>query len=233
MRKSNYKTILKQGDIMEKTICIKGVGKVKTKPDLIVIPLSITSKSMTYGEALENTTTKISQLKTNITRIGLEADCLKTTNFSVSPEYHNEKDNNGNYISIFDGYSCRYDIKIEFDLDMKLLSNILSALSADESNPKFNVLFTIKDAKAVSDEMLRSAAVDARNKAEILCCASNAALGELLRIDYNWGEIDVYSHTSMDTKMLKSCDCDCEIDIDPEDIETADSATFVWEILKK
>lgn len=49
-------------------------------------------------------------------------------------------------------------------------------------------------------------------------------------IPYNWGELDIYSHTRYDCcedampLMAKS------IDIDPDDIDVSDTATFVWEI---
>ena len=79
--------------------------------------------------------------------------------------------------------------------------------------------------------MLRSAASNAKRKAEILCDASGVTMGELISIDYNWGELDIYSHT---------CYNSCEdvmpimargaVDIDPEDIDVTDTATFVWEI---
>ena len=50
------------------------------------------------------------------------------------------------------------------------------------------------------------------------------------RQDYNWGELDIYSHTRYDCcedampLMAKS------IDIDPDDIDVSDTATFIWEI---
>ena len=69
-----------------------------------------------------------------------------------------------------------------------------------------------------------------RNKAEILCKASGVTMGDLIAIDYNWGELDIYSHTRYDCcedampLMAKS------IDIDPDDIDVSDTATFIWEI---
>ena len=55
-------------------------------------------------------------------------------------------------------------------------------------------------------------------------------MGDLIAIDYNWGELDIYSRTRYDCcedsmpLMAKS------IDIDPDDIDVSDTATFVWEI---
>lgn len=71
-----------------------------------------------------------------------------------------------------------------------------------------------------------------KRKAEILCDASGAKLGNLIAIDYNWGELDIYSHTRFDCceeamAPMKAC----SIDIDPEDIDVSDTATFVWELV--
>ena len=40
----------------------------------------------------------------------------------------------------------------------------------------------------------RSAAKNARKKAETLCAAIGAKVGSLVRIDYNWGEINIYKY---------------------------------------
>ena len=74
---------------------------------------------------------------------------------------------------------------------------------------------------------------DQREKAEILCEASNVALGDLLAIDYNWGELNVVSRTEymLDEKCLAMpMGAMADMDIEPDDIDVSDTATFVWEI---
>lgn len=70
-------------------------------------------------------------------------------------------------------------------------------------------------------------------KAEILTKASGVTLGELVSIDYNWGELHLYSPTRYEME----ADCLMEIsaaptamDIESDDIDVSDSVTFVWEI---
>ena len=75
--------------------------------------------------------------------------------------------------------------------------------------------------------------LNAREKAEILCEASNVALGDLLAIDYNWGELNVVSRTEymLDEKCLAMpMGAMADMDIEPDDIDVSDTATFVWEI---
>ena len=111
-----------------------------------------------------------------------------------------------------------------------MISDLLA--SVVKVHPQLTIAFTVKDATAINEEMLRSATVNAKRKAEILCEASNVKMGQLLSIDYNWGELNIYSNTRYD--MAEDCmpmmAMPKSIDIEPDDIDVSDTATFVWEI---
>ena len=86
----------------------------------------------------------------------------------------------------------------------------------------------------MNDALLREATINAKKKAELLCEASGVTLGQLLTIDYNWGELNIYSDTRYD--MAEDClmalpTSATSIDIEPDDIDVRDTATFVWEII--
>lgn len=52
-------------------------------------------------------------------------------------------------------------------------------------------------------------------------------------IDYNWGELHLYSptHYEMDPPcMARASAAPTAMDIEPDDIDVSDSVTFVWEI---
>ena len=75
---------------------------------------------------------------------------------------------------------------------------------------------------------------NARAKAEILCKASGAELGQLISIDYNWGEVNIISRTSyemedclMPLAAMGKC---CTPEIEPDDIDVSDTVAFTWEI---
>lgn len=89
-----------------------------------------------------------------------------------------------------------------------------------------------EDATAINEEMLRSATANAKRKAEVLCDAAGVKLGDLVSINYSWGELNIYSDTNYG--LAKDCLADPmtvrAIDIEPDDIDIRDTATFVWEI---
>lgn len=222
-----------EDDIMPRTITVKGIGNVKTAPDYIVISMNLESQNTDYDETMELAAKQIAYLNTSLEVIGFEKKAVKTTNFSVRTDYDNVKDRNGNYKRVFNGYICSHNLKVEFDFDTKKLAQTLSAISKCLAKPELTIRFTVKDPSAINKELLKSATINAQEKARILCETSDVELGSLLSIDYNWSELNIYSHTDY------SLEEDCmampmakmsAIEIEPDDIDVSDTATFVWEI---
>lgn len=217
---------------MPRTITVKGIGKVSTRPDYVVLSMHLESQNMEYEEAMHSASLRVQHLTETLVTLGFDKTDLKTTNFNIETDYNNEKDRNGNYHRVFNGYKIIQDLKLAFDFDSTRLATALSAISGCISNPELSIRFTVKDATAINEEMLRSATINAKRKAEILCEASGVELGQLIAIDYNWGELDVYSHTQYD--MADECMAAPmmahSIEMEPDDIEASDTATFVWEI---
>lgn len=214
-----------------RTITVKGIGAVSVKPDLIVLRLSMETAEYEYDAAMKAAAEKIDFLNKALEAAGFEKKSAKTADFRVRADYDRLNDGKGNYTSVFMGYKCRHELKIEFDFDTKRLAKALSEISKCIAKPEISIDFTVKDSSAVSGELLKAAVKNAREKAEILCAASGAKLGELLSIDYNWSELHLYSATDYDVEgkcmMLGAAD---DMDIEPEEIKARDTATFAWEI---
>ena len=214
-----------------RTITVKGIGAVSVKPDLIVLRLSMETAEYEYDAAMKAAAEKIDFLNKALEAAGFEKKSAKTADFRVCADYDRLNDGKGNYTSVFMGYKCRHELKIEFDFDTKRLAKALSEISKCIAKPEISIDFTVKDSSAVGGELLKAAVKNAREKAEILCAASGAKLGELLSIDYNWGELHLYSATDYDVEgkcmMLGAAD---DMDIEPEEIKARDTATFEWEI---
>ena len=218
---------------MPRTITVKGMGNVKTAPDYVVVSMNLEAQGMEYEETMEQAAQQIDYLNTSLEAVGFEKKSVKTTNFNVRTAYESVKDQNGNYKSIFNGYVCSHRLKVEFDFDTKRLAQTLSAISKSLAKPELSIAFTVKDPSAINKELLRSATINAREKAEVLCEASDVELGDLLTIDYNWGELNIVSRTDYmleERVMAMPMRAMADMDIQPDDIDVSDTATFVWEI---
>ena len=214
---------------MERTITVKGTGRVSLPPDLTVVTMTLKSLDKDYDAAMAAASARLGALETALAAEGFAKEALKTVSFNVCTEQEGVQDERGNYRTVFAGYACYQALKLEFDFDTARLSRVLSAVSGSAAEAELNVRFTVRDTEAVNRELLESAARNARAKAEILTAASGAALGELVRIDYHWDELNVFSRT--DFAAEKRCMAmGCNAEMTPENVEVSDNATFTWEL---
>ena len=215
---------------MDRTITVKGSAKLSLRPDYVVITMTLTAEDKDYDEAMAQGSARLDALRDALAAIGYDRKELKTTNFNVSTEYDFQNDQYGNGRRVFRGYACSHDLKLALDFDAARLGETLSAITGCEATPDLNVRFTVKDPDAVSDELLRQASENALRRAKVLAAASGVELGQLVRVDYSWGDRDFVSPTAFAAGgMLRKAKA--SMDFTPEDIDVNDQATFVWEIL--
>lgn len=219
---------------MDRIITVKGIGTASVKPDFISITLNIVSKDMEYTKSVENANKRIELLQEAVVSSGFSKEDLKTLSFDVHTHYDGETDEKGRYRHVFAGYECRYTLKLSFDMDAKKLAETLTAISAGGANAEFSIKFTVKNPERINAELLRSATENARQKAEVLCAASGVKLGTLIKIDYDWTDVNVYSASvyNNDMRAERGIAAACAVpEFEPEDIRSSDSASFIWEIM--
>ena len=220
---------------MIRTITVRGTGNISVKPDYITLSMTIDSQGKNYDRAMEEAAQRIGVLQDTAVRVGCEKDALKTVSFNVETRYESVKDRQGNYKREFSGYACIYRLKLSFDFDSKQLARVISAIADSGAKPEMSIAFTVKNPAKVNEDLLINAAENAKAKAEILCKASGIKLGELLSIDYNWGELNIVSRTTYEMEdcvppMMAMSKCAAP-EIEPDDIDVSDTVAFTWEIL--
>lgn len=216
---------------MERLITVKGIGNISVTPDLIIITMNLVSHKYNYDETMKLATESVNELENAIEEVGFNKKDLKTTNFNITTSYKSYYDENNNYKSKFDGYKCEQDLKLEFDLDMEILSKVITAITKSKVEPRFNIRFSVKDKDEINKELLIKATENARSKAEVLTKATRVTLGRLVSIDYNWSEINIYSNTTYEIENKSYAIAEAYApSIEPEDIKISDKVVFVWEI---
>ena len=216
---------------MNKTLVVKGMGKVSVEPDLTVIGMSLTALNKQYGEAMAAASEQMESVRSALLHIGFKKSDLKTTDFNVHSRYESERDSNGNYQSVFKGFEVNHSLKLEFDFNMDKLNEVLAAVSTCKANPRFSIEFSVKDKNAVSESLLASAVHNATQKAKILAKSAGVKLGAIQNIDYSWGDLHLVSPTAYkadENRVALKCTA---MDIQPDKIDVTDAVTLVWEIL--
>lgn len=214
----------------KRRIHIRGIGTAAQTPDLVTLSLTLAAQNNEYAAAMKIGSQQVEMLREAIVEAGFNADDLKTTNFNVRAVYESEEYRDGNSKrnrQIIAGFECRHDLKLTFDFDNDKLNRALDTIAANLAQPKISIAFAVKDTAALNDEILKSAAHDARRKAEVLCAASGVKLGRLIDINYSWDE-----SRAQQTIVLGECasvDRNA-FDLQPEDLTASDSVDFLWEI---
>lgn len=222
---------------MEKRICVTGKGKISVTPDLIRLNITAEGVYKTYEETLKKSAEETGVLKKTLKKAGLDPKDLKTTSFNVNSKYESYRDKKSNkYIEELVGYKYEHQTFIEFPNDNRQLGRVLYELSVCDIKVKFSILHTVKDVEKVKNELLAKAVEDSKIKAEVLSKAAGVKLGEVVSINYSWGELDIISRDCIDIapvpvgSILNEDTSSFNVDIEADDIDITDTVTIIWEI---
>lgn len=123
---------------------------------------------------------------------------------------------------------------IEFDADNRKLGEILYALAHSVITPEISIEYTVSDPEKYKDELLKNAIEDSKHKAQVLAHAANVELGDIVSIDYSWGEINFVSKPIQNFAFASAEKTTgspgYDIDIEADDIDVTDTVTVIWSI---
>ena len=218
---------------MERTIRVTGKGKLSVKPDTIRLRINMEGIYPEYDETLQKSSEVVELLKDFVEKQGYERKELKTLYFNIDTEYESYQAKDKSWKRRFQGYKYVHRMKIEFPADNQRLGGMLYALAHCPVSPEFSIEYTVADPEASKNELLGKAVKDSMKKASVLAEASDVKLGEIINIDYSWGEIDFVSKP-LHEMSLRCCEPDesysasYDMDIEPDDIDITDTVTVVW-----
>ena len=221
---------------MKRTIKVTGTGKMSLKADTVRLSLELIDKDMEYEAVIRQTAAHSQEVREAFEKLGFEGTELKTVSFRVDTEYEGYQDPEGNaWKQRFTGYRAVHAMKVEFSRERDILGDVLTAVSRLSGKPEFHIEYTVKDTEAAKQELLKKAVQDSRRKAEIIAEAAYVALGEILNIDYSFGETSFVVrpvNRIAEAKMASgvSMEDSLDLDIEPEDIKVEDTVTVIWKI---
>ncbi len=219
---------------MEKYIRVTGKGQIAVKPDLIRLMLTLEGTREKYEDTLEESAKQVELLKECFEKLGFAGTDLKTQHFNIDTVYEGYQDENRVWKNRFMGYKFMHNMKIEFEADNTRLGQVLYGLAQAPVSPEFHINYTIKDTEAVKNKLLGKAVEDSRAKAIVLAEAAGVKLGELVSVDYSWGEKSFISEPmNRSMPLMKDCRVTANgynMSIEPDDINVSDMVMVVWEI---
>lgn len=212
----------------QRTIRVKGRGRVSVAPDRTQLRLTLRALRPEYEDAIGAAGQQLEEIRSALEPEGFLRADIRTESFDVRAEYERREDLHRKTRTVFAGWAVHNSLRLEFDLDTKRLGRVLKALATCPVDPEISVGFAVKDESAVKDELLRRAVDDAKGKAAILASSAGVSLGDIVSIDYSWGEVEFRtSHYALQASPV----ADAMVDIEPEELAAADTVTVIWAIV--
>jgi hypothetical protein len=162
---------------------VSDTGKVTVVPDIAKVTIGIEEQGQTLKQVQNSVNAKSKTLTDSFKKLGIDEKDIKTTNYSVYPEY--------NYESTpyrINGYrvSTNYEVKIT---DFGIVNEVLTMATQSGANVIGSISFEIND--KTKEEMTQKAREEAvklaKAKAEGLAKAAGITLGKIINVTESQG----------------------------------------------
>lgn len=155
----------------------QGQGSASAVPDEVTISFGVTKSATTVADAQNQTNSAIENILNNLKKLGVSDKDLKTTNYSVNPDY------NFNGRQRISGYTVTQNIDLKLK-NIKNANEAIDTITANGANLVGQIQFGFTDgAKAKLEEMARKEAVgNAKQKAQSLAKTAGIRLGKIINV---------------------------------------------------
>jgi len=211
-----------------RTLRIKGTGQASRQPDQAEITFQIETLHTDYQESFAENNRQTAVLKNAVQSVGFERSIIKTVSFESKRKMDKRKDPVTKEESWFYvGYEFTHKLIIRLASDWQEINRCMQAILSSNADSELKIRFSIKDQAGFRQEILNDAVNNARICAETICKAAGVKIGEVLDIDYSWGEVRFQHEDCYEDMCLESSG---PIEIVPDDIKSSDTVEVVFEI---
>jgi uncharacterized protein len=166
-----------------RSISVTGQGVVVATPDIAEIGAGVVSLASSAAEALADNSSRMTAVFEGLKALGVTAREMRTSDFSVSPVYSRQNNDNNQPPSIT-GYRVSNNVHVRLR-DSADVGRVLDRLVALGANDIHNVSFIVSDRYEKMQGALGDAVKNARARATLMAEAAGAKLGPVLQISEN------------------------------------------------
>jgi len=163
-------------------IVTQGAATLKRAPDRAWVSIAVEARQGKAADARREAATQMSALQTAVKAVGIAADAIKTTNFSLQPQM--EWDGTRNQIR---GYLVHNQIDVRVD-NIDKVSDVIDAAGSQKTSGVLSVTisgvrFDLKNSEAIEQEALALAVKEALARAQAIAAALTRPLGPVIRVE--------------------------------------------------
>ena len=160
-----------------RVITMAGHGEVHAAPDTATLSAGVSTEAPTAAAALSANNSRMQAVIAAIKKLGVPDRDIRTSNFSVSPQYANSN----NETPRITGYQASNQVDVRLE-DVNKLGTALDALVTAGANQMRGVNFLIRNDLDLLSQARIAAVAEARAKAETFAKAAGVSLGAILSI---------------------------------------------------
>ena len=204
------------------TLRITGRGVCSRPADRAELHLIVRRVEKTCAAASEAAQGAVKTLCARLRERGFDESGLKTTDFSVSPEY--EEAEGGMRRRVQTGYACRIALRFALPFTPEGLSAAADALS--EGAEELSIAFSVEDTEAVRREIVRSAWEDALSQATLFAEASGRRVGAVREVSLSVGGARAMNFGGAAALAVRAA----KFDLTPDDVRAEGTVTAEFEL---
>ena len=204
------------------TLRITGRGVCSRPADRAELHLIVRRVEKTCSAASEAAQGAAKTLCARLRERGFDESGLKTTDFSVSPEY--EEAEGGMRRRVQTGYACRIALRFALPFTPEGLSAAADALS--EGAEELSIAFSVEDTEAVRREIVRSAWEDALSQATLFAEASGRRVGAVREVSLSLGGARAMNFGGAAALAVRAA----KFDLTPDDVRAEGTVTAEFEL---
>ena len=204
------------------TLRITGRGVCARPADRAELHLLVRRVEKTCAAASEGAQEAVKTLCARLRERGFDESGLKTTDFSVSPEY--EEAEGGMRRRVQTGYACRIALRFALPFTPEGLSAAADALS--EGAEELSIAFSVEDTEAVRREVVRSAWEDALSQATLFAEASGRKVGAVREVSLSLGGARAMNFGGAAALAVRAA----KFELTPDDVRAEGTVTAEFEL---
>jgi uncharacterized protein YggE len=157
---------------------VSGKGEVTAIPDTATLSLGVTKKANTVQAAQDEVNTIINKLTQDLQTLGVQAKNIKTTNYSVNPEYDYSAGNQK-----LTGYSVDTNLEVQIT-PIDKANQAVDISTRDGATNVGGIQFVVADdkQKQLENQARQQAIDDAKSKAALLSNEAGIKLGRIIDV---------------------------------------------------
>jgi uncharacterized protein len=167
-------------------ITVSGQGEASAVPDQAQLSAGVVTQAKTAEDALAANSRAMNAVFDTLKRAGIPEKSIRTSNFSVSPQYTPYKPDATEPPKIV-SYQVSNTVTVKVT-DLKTLGSDLDALVSSGANQVNGVSFSIHDPKPLMEKARAEAVKDAMAHARTFATAAGVELGRVMSINEGGGQ---------------------------------------------